>query len=51
MSRQKYVDAELEIVTFDVSDVIATSNGTEAPSTSESDTILPSTGPNDTEIL
>lgn len=49
--RKKYVDAELKIVTFDVVDVIATSDGVEIPSTGDCDNILPSTGPNDTEIL
>lgn len=49
--KQKYVDAELKIVTFEVVDVIATSAGADVPSTGESESSTPSMGPNDTEIL
>lgn len=51
MNKQKYVDAELEVVTFAVFDVIATSAGAEIPSTTENNATMPSMGPNDTEIL
>ena len=49
--RKEYVDAELKIVTFDVVDVITTSDNVTYPTTGDNDIIMPSTGPNDTEIL
>ena len=51
MNKEKYVDAELKIVTFDYIDVISTSVNAEYPSIGDNDNILPSLGPDDTEIL
>lgn len=51
MNKEKYFDAELKVVTFDLVDVISTSVSVEYPSTGDNDIIMPSTGPNDTEIL
>ena len=49
--RNKYAEAEIKIVTFDVVDVITTSDNVTYPTTGDNDIIVPSTGPNDTEIL
>lgn len=51
MSKEKYAEAEIKIVTLDVVDVITTSDNVTYPTTGDNDIIMPSTGPNDTEIL
>ena len=48
---KKYVDGEHKIVTFDVVDMITTSDSAEIPSTGDDENTMPSMGPNDTEVL
>ena len=49
MNKEAYINAQMQMVRFDTVDIIATSMEPEFPT--ETDPVMPSLGPDDTEIL